>query len=110
MVVYDRLKSFDLEGIEIVEGGVGGISLLNYFEDDARILIVDYAANRDKKVLDKKDIEKLKIDRYDHSTAFLFLLKTVDKEYKIYCCNEMYNKNEIDLYIEDILKLAGELM
>ena len=110
MVVYDRLKSFDLEGIEIVEGGVGGISLLNYFEDDARILIVDYAVNRDKKVLDNKDIEKLIIDRYDHSTAFLFLLKTVDKEYKIYCCNEMYNKNEIDLYIEDILKLAGELM
>jgi Ni,Fe-hydrogenase maturation factor len=109
MLVYDELKKLELKDIEVVEGGVGGSSLISYFEDDKKILIVDYGSKDMKKILTDTDIQNLNIDEYNHANSFLYLLKTVKKEYTIYICNRDFTNSEIPAYTEEILKTAMEL-
>ena len=107
--VYEKLKNSDLKDIEVVEGGIGGMNLALYFEDDAKILIVDYGIS-DKKFLTKSDIDKIELFEYNHSNSLLYLLKTIDKEYKIYICNEKYDKNNLQRYIDEILTIAKSML
>ena len=109
MLVYDELKKLDLVDIEVVEGGVGGMSLLPYFEDDKKILIVDYGFSDTKELLSNEDIDRLEIDEYNHSNSFLYLLKMVTKEYKIYLHSGEFNQHLIYKYANNILKIAKGL-
>ena len=109
MVIYDKLSKLNLKGIEVVEGGVGGMSLLPYFMDDKKILIVDFGSKELKKILTQEDIKKLDIEHYSHSNSFLYMLKMINKEYKIFLCRENYQKEYIENYIEEILSLTKDL-
>jgi Ni,Fe-hydrogenase maturation factor len=110
MLVFDELKKTTLHSdIEVVEGGVGGFSLIPYFEDEKKILIVDYGSKNMDKILTNKDIALLKVGEYNHANSFLYLLKTVKKEYKIYICSDEFSQNDIPKYAKEILLLAKEL-
>ena len=106
ILIYEKLKSMNLD-FEVVEGGVGGLNLMPYFEDDAKILIVDYAKDFRKNVLTKKDIDEIELKEYNHSTAFLYLLKSIDKDFTVFVGNKPFKS--IDKYIHKILKLVEEL-
>lgn len=106
ILIYEKLKSMNLD-FEVVEGGVGGLNLMPYFEDDAKILIIDYAKDFKKNILTKKDIDEIELNEYNHSTAFLYLLKSIDKDFTIFVENKPFN--EIDIYIPKILELVEKL-
>ena len=106
ILIYEELKKMDLP-YEVVEGGVGGMSLSPYFEDDAKILIVDYAKDFDKKILNNEYIKKIEIDEYNHSNAFLYFLKTVKKPFTVFVENRPFK--DIKPYINEILSLAEKL-
>jgi len=106
MLVYDELKKLNLD-CEIVEGGVGGLSLMPYFEDDAKILIIDYLKGFDKNILTNKDIEKITIKEFNHSTAFLYLLKSINKPYTIF--GETKEFKDVKKYIPKILEILERL-
>jgi Ni,Fe-hydrogenase maturation factor len=105
ILIYEKLKKLKLNNIEVVEGGVGGLNLMPYFEDDAKILIVDWGEG--KKIQTNEDIKKLNINEFNHSNAFLYLLKSIDKEYTIYVCSERFD--DVDKYIDEILTIAKGL-
>ena len=106
ILVYEKLKEMNVD-FEVVEGGVGGLSLMPYFEDDAKILIIDYAKGFDKNILTKKDIDKIPLDEYNHSTALLYLLKSIEKDFTIFAINEPFE--DVDKYIPKILELVEKL-
>jgi len=108
ILIYEELKKLNLE-YEIIEGGIGGMNLLPYFEDDKKILIIDYAQNFDKNILTKKDIDKIELNEYNHSTAFLYLLKSINKEYTIFIENKPFDEKNIKKYIPKILKIVSKL-
>ena len=109
IVVYEDLLSMEIQkDIELVEGGVGGMNLALYFEDDVKILIVDFGAD-EKKILTQDDIHSMKIDTFDHANAFLYLLKTITTPYTIYLCNEAYDRNSIRKYSKEVLEIARGL-
>jgi len=109
MLVYDELKNINLEHIELIEGGVGGMSLLPYFEDEKKILIVDYAAKGMKKIMNNQDIADINISEYTHSNSFLYLLKSIKKQYTLYLCDEEFKQNNLSKYIKEILEVAEGL-
>lgn len=106
ILIYEKLKSMNLD-FEVVEGGVGGLNLMPYFEDDAKILIVDFAKDFEKNILTKKDIEKIELKEYNHATAFLYLLKSLNKNFTIFVENRPFS--DIDDYIPKILKIVEKL-
>ena len=106
ILIYEKLKKMDLD-FEVVEGGVGGLNLMPYFEDNAKILIVDYAKDFEKNILTREDIEKIELNEFNHSTAFLYLLKSIEKDFTIFVENRPF-KN-IDTYIPKILELVEKL-
>jgi len=109
MLIYEELKKLDLDATEVIEGGVGGDSLALYFEDDVKILIVDYASNEMPKIMTNKDIKDLDISEYNHANAFLYFLTTVKKEYKLYLCSDDFDEKDLKPYIKDILTIARDL-
>jgi len=109
ILVYEELKKQNITDLEIIEGGVGGLSLMTYFDDEEKILIVDFAIGYEKKILTSKDIAKINIDEFNHSTAFLYLLKSIKKEYTIYVCTEKFDESKIYKYTNDILSIARGL-
>ena len=109
ILIYEKLIKIDLD-YEIIEGGIGGMNLLPHFETNDKILIIiDYAQNFDKNILTKKDIEQIELTEYNHSTAFLYLLKSIENDYTIFVENSKFDEKKIDKYIPQILKLASEL-
>ena len=108
MLIYDQLKKMKLN-YEIIEGGIGGLNLIPYFEDDEKILIVDYSKNINKKILTKKDIERIELNEYNHATAFLYLLKSIEKDYYVYLGNGDFNPSNLDPFIKEILELAEKI-
>jgi Ni,Fe-hydrogenase maturation factor len=109
ILIYEALKNYKLDNVELVEGGVGGTSLLPYFEDDAKIVIVDYAAQEMPKIMTPSDIAKLQIDQFDHANAFLYLLKSLDCDYTIYLCSEAFQEDNLAVYIDEIVQLIEDL-
>jgi Ni,Fe-hydrogenase maturation factor len=109
MLIYEELLKRDLEGIEVIEGGVGGDSLVLHFEDDAKILIIDYATEDMPKIMTPQDVRSLHISEYNHANAFLYFLMTLEKEYKLYLCHDLFDLNSLDFYIEDILQTVMDL-
>jgi len=106
ILVYEYLKDIiQDENIKIIEGGVGGLNLATHFEDDCKYLIVDYG-KFDKNILTKDDIKKIKIDEYNHSNALIYLLKTIDKDFKVFICNKDFNKSDIKNYSQKILNMV----
>jgi hydrogenase maturation protease len=105
MLVYDILKEKNLKDVEVVEGGLGGLNLSPYFEDDAKILIVDFAKGFEKKLLTHKDIKNITLKEYNHDSAFLYLLKTIQKEYKIYICNKEFDKKDLEKSVDEIMEI-----
>jgi len=103
ILIYYKLKSLNLN-IELINGGVGGLSLAPYFETDKKILIIDYAVNMPK-LLTNKDIQKLELSSFSYDKAFLYLLKNIKKEFLIYTCSEKFNPDNLDKYIQEILKV-----
>jgi len=106
MLVYDELKRLNLD-CEVVEGGVGGLSLMSYFEDDAKILIIDYLKGFDKNILTNEDIKKIPIKEFNHSTAFLYLLKSINKPYTIFGTNKEFKS--VKEFIPKILEILERL-
>lgn len=108
MRIYEELLKRDLDDIELVEGGVGGMSLSPYFDDDVDILIVDFG-NHKKKILNKKDIDEIDIKEFDHATALIYLLKTIDRDFTIYLHNGEYDIDKIVNYTDEVLEVARGL-
>lgn len=106
ILVYEELIKLNLE-CEIVEGGVGGMNLFPYFEDDKKILIIDYLKGFDKNILTQNDIKNIQLNEYNHSTAFLYLLKSIDKPYTIFGINEEFKS--VKKYIPQILEILEKL-
>ena len=109
ILIYEELKTLFLDDITLIEGGVGGDSLALHFEDDAKILIVDYATDDMPKIISNKDIQKLEIKEYNHANSLLYFLTTVQKEYKLYLCSDKFDPENIKPYIDDILKIARSI-
>ena len=109
ILVYEELMKQNINDLEIIEGGVGGLSLMPYFEDDEKILIVDFAIGYEKNILNQNDIKKINIDEFNHSTAFLYLLKSLTKEYTIFVCTVQFDENNILPYVKNILTIARNL-
>jgi len=109
ILIYDILHSYALKDIELVEGGVGGTSLASYFEDNTPILIVDFGSEKMPKIITNKEIEALQIDEFNHSNAFLYFLKSIEKEYLIYLCREDFTKEDLAVYAQEIVTLAKEM-
>ena len=109
MQIYFELSKRELHGIELVEGGVGGMSLLPYFEDEVPLLIVDFATY-EKKILTKQDIDMILLEKFDHADAFLYLLKSVKKDFVIFTCTQRYEQKDIPKYADEVLSLAKEIV
>jgi len=93
--VYEHLKANPPEGVEIIEGGVGGLSLALHFETDAPILVVDHGVGFSKHFFPLKELPLDHICGYDHDSAFYYLLKTLDKpDIWLYVSNDPYWKKE----------------
>ena len=105
-MVYEKLKEMNVD-FEVVEGGVGGLNLMPYFEDDKEILIIDYARDFEKNILTKKDIENIELNEFNHATAFLYLLKSIEKDFTIFVVNKPFEN--VDEYIPKILELVEKL-
>jgi len=108
MIIYEKLKKLNLPDTEIIEGGVGGFSLMPYFEDKSKILIIDYGTY-EKNILTQEDIKQLEITEFNHANAFLYLLKTVQKPYTIYICNKDFNEQDIKIHLKKITELIKVL-
>ena len=106
MLIYEKLRTKNLKDVEVVEGGIGGLNLSSYFEDDAKILIVDFAKGYEKKLLTPKDIEKIELKEYNHDSAFLYLLKSIDKDYKIYVRSEDFNEDDVEKSVDEIMEIV----
>ncbi len=78
--IFEKLKQFDIDDVEIIEGGVGGLNLALHFETNDPVLIVDYAKGFEKKLLHKDELNLDFIKEYNHESAFYYLLKTLDKQ------------------------------
>jgi Ni,Fe-hydrogenase maturation factor len=95
--------------VEVIEGGVGGTSLLPYFQDNIPTLIVDYGTKNMPKVMTQDDIGKLDIHTFDHANAFLYLLKSLKCKYTLYLAQEEFQEDNLDIYVEEIRKLIEEI-
>ena len=79
-LVYDVLCQSDLPfGVEIVDGGLGGLNLLSFFEDVCHVVFVDnvhgFSNDGPVVILKGSDIETLHDNHYGHDAGLPYLLK-----------------------------------
>ncbi len=63
------------EGVRWVDGGLGGMNLLPWFEDSRAVLIVDYMPDQPHGRLITDLTPYLNVTHYDHDSALRYLLK-----------------------------------
>lgn len=108
ILIYEELLKRELEDIEVIEGGIAGLSLSLHFDEEDSIMLVDYAVGFDKKVLSMEDIKSCSLDSYGHDTALLYLLKTLEKEniWMYIPENGKWEESSICKYTDEIIKLT----
>lgn len=106
MKIYEILRKKALLGIELIEGGIGGLNLALHFETDAPILIIDHGVGFKKNLHHLQEFSFDFVRDYNHDTAFYYLLKTLKKtDVWLYLSNdENWNDTMLDGYCEDIVK------
>ena len=109
IAVYERLRHTAPPWLEVVEGGVGGMSLSPYFEEGVPLVIADYGDPAMPKVATPEDIRDLTLDGYDHAGAFLYLLKTVQIPYRLYLCRTPYDDATLERAVDEIVTLAESM-
>ena len=112
MEIYDILQKQDIENVEIIEGGLGGLNLALYFDTTESILIIDHGVGFDKNILSLDEIKRTKkISRYDHDTALYYLINSLENDnIHFYISNdEKWDKFMLNSHIEKILKLVEKL-
>ncbi len=83
--VYQYLKTLETPaGVEIIEGGLAGLSLLPFLEQGGRIIFVDavtgFAPPETVVILDQQDvIATLGEGRYDHEAGLPYLLAVLPR-------------------------------
>ena len=111
--IYQLLKEKNLKDIKVIEGGLGGLNLALHFETDMPILIVDHGYGFEKNILTLEEIKKSKnITRYDHDTAFYYLINTldIDKNIFFYISNDKkWQKDSLQTHLEKILELMERI-
>ena len=107
--VYKYLENKNISDIELIEGGIGGLNLALHFECEDDIVLVDHGCGYDKKVFNINEIDLNDIKEYNHDTAFLYLLKTIEKQnIKLYFSNNTaWKQDDIVQDSKDILDLVG---
>lgn len=78
--VYSLLRGTALlRGIELVDGGTGGLNLLTCVERAARVVFVDsvsgFGRPREVLVLDPEEVAAAASPRYDHAAGLAYLLR-----------------------------------
>lgn len=102
----DKCTSND---IELIEGGIGGLNLALHFDCIDDIILVDHGSGYNKKLFNINEIDLTKIKEYNHDTAFLYLLKTIEKSnINIYFSNNNnWKSSDIIQDSKEILNLVG---
>lgn len=108
MRIYEELKNKNIDDIEVIEGGIGGLNLALHFECEDSILLVDYGIGYDKNLLSMKEVCDQEIDGYSHDSALLYLLKSLDKEniQMFVPTDSSWNESDISNYSEKIENIA----
>ncbi len=109
--VYNQLSKDELGDIELIEGGIGGLNLSLYFDSEDDILLVDHGVGYDKKLFDLHEIDLSCVNEYNHDTAFLYLLKSIEKKnIKLYLSNNSkWQSEQILVDCKEIISLVGEV-
>ena len=82
------------EKVRWVDGGLGGMNLLPWFEDSRAVLVVDYVANQPHGRLIADLSPYLDIAYYDHDSALRYLLRQLPvlletpPEVALMCCRQ----------------------
>ena len=78
--LYDKVQEKKSEQLEWIEGGIGGMNLLEHFETQKEILILDYFSGTPNATLFSLEdvLNKVDIREYNHSNAFYYLLSSLD--------------------------------
>lgn len=108
IVIYEELINRKLNDIEIIEGGIAGLGLSLYFDEPDAIMLVDYGIGYDKNILSIDEICAVDVNRYDHDTALLYLLKSINKKnVQMYVpIDSSWNENEICTHADKIIDLT----
>jgi hydrogenase maturation protease len=83
--VYEYLQGIDLPaGVEVIEGGLAGLSLLPYLEQGGRVIFVDaisgFATKGSVVVLDQHAVTATLGDsHYDHESGLPYLLSVLPR-------------------------------
>lgn len=80
LLVYDEaLKSKPWQELEWIDGGLGGLNLISYFENIKNILIIDYMPSVQHLQLFSLEsiLNKVNIQEYSHENALYYLLKSL---------------------------------
>lgn len=108
ILVYEELLNRKLDDIEVIEGGIAGLGLSLHFDEPDSIMLVDYGVGYDKNILSMQELCSVNVNRYDHDTALLYLLKSIEKKnVQMYVpMNSSWNENEIGKYASEIIELT----
>lgn len=108
--IYNQLLKDKPKDIELIEGGIGGLNLSLHFECDDDILLIDHGEGYDKKFFDLNEIDLSFVNEYNHDTAFLYLLKSIDKKnIKLYLSNNSkWQDGDIFADSKEIISLLDE--
>ena len=111
MEIYDRLIIDPPSGVEVVEGGVGGLSLALHFETDDPVLIVDHGTGFSKRLFSLQELSLDRVRSYDHASAFYYLLKTLKRSnIWLYLSNDAHwSKEHLAKHCDEIIKGVARL-
>jgi Ni,Fe-hydrogenase maturation factor len=107
IAVYERLEALHHPLLEVVEGGVGGLNLLPWFEDDTPMIVVDHGTLGEG-VVPREAVDALPLAGYSHADALLYLLKSVDRPYTLYLRSD-YDDHVLETSVREIVALAEKM-